>query len=66
MPATHIHVPLPDVGAIVSFFYESYSRNRDVPVHPQVYRVRSDLSWQDVIKSTTEEEKYEDGMLRGE
>eukprot|EP00026_Physarum_polycephalum_P001009 Phypoly_transcript_01010.p1 GENE.Phypoly_transcript_01010~~Phypoly_transcript_01010.p1 ORF type:complete len:1168 (+),score=148.17 Phypoly_transcript_01010:225-3728(+) len=58
VPATHIHVPLPDVGAIVSFFYENYSRNRDVPVHPQVYRVRADLAWQDVVSSAEDEENY--------
>lgn len=47
MPQKDIHIPTPSVGVIVSFSYD-YVQRRDIPVNPVVYRVRSDLSWDNI------------------
>ena len=62
MPAEDVHVPTLAVGDVVSFSYENYAR-RDLPVNPKIYRVRTDLSWQEVVYSSVKEEKFLTGML---
>lgn len=41
-------------GDIVTFSYDNYSR-KEVPVNPKIIRIRSDMSWQDVIKNDASE-----------
>jgi hypothetical protein len=43
-----VHTTLPVKGDIVSFSYEAMAR-RSAPVNPIIYRVRMDLTWDDVI-----------------
>jgi hypothetical protein len=40
----------PKKGDIVTFAYETYSRS-SVPVHPKVFRIRTDLNWEAVVKN---------------
>ena len=57
-------MPQIEVGEIVSFFYEANAR-RDSPVNAQVYRIRSDVSWTDVVRNSISESKYLNGMQEG-
>lgn len=47
-----------DEGDIVSFSFETFSRN-STPVKPFIFRVRIDLSWEDVIKSFADEAAHQ-------
>jgi hypothetical protein len=62
VPGANIHIPTPQIGDIVSFYYDSHPR--DVPLHPQVYRARPDISWNEVVQSSVSEEKFVNGMKR--
>ena len=42
VPAQSVHIPTPAIGDVVSFSYDHYSRRRDLPVNPVIYRVRHD------------------------
>lgn len=46
----------PKVGEIVTFSYEKNIR-RDSPVNPRIYRIRNDLSWDDIVKDFHKEIK---------
>ena len=51
----------------MSFSYEVNSR-REVPVNAEIYRVRTDLSWEDILLDFFKELKSLNGMgtsLRG-
>lgn len=61
VPPENIEVPTLAVGDVVSFSYENIAR-RDLPVNPKIYRVRTDLSWQEVVYSSVKEEKFLSGM----
>lgn len=37
-------------GDVVTFAYDDYSR-RSLPVNPKVYRIRDDLSWEEVLEN---------------
>lgn len=50
------------IGEIVSFTFEKH-RLLDIPSHPKVFRVRSDVSWEDVIYNSKKEKKYLNGMF---
>eukprot|EP00026_Physarum_polycephalum_P002023 Phypoly_transcript_02027.p1 GENE.Phypoly_transcript_02027~~Phypoly_transcript_02027.p1 ORF type:complete len:816 (+),score=61.48 Phypoly_transcript_02027:208-2655(+) len=41
----NVHIPTPAIGDIVSFSHDSFSRG-DLPLNPVIYRVRSDLLWE--------------------
>jgi hypothetical protein len=43
-----VHIPNPAIGDIVSFSYDNFSRG-DLPANPVIYRVRSDLLWDDIM-----------------
>lgn len=46
-------IPTPlKVGDIVSFSYEAHSR-RDIPSGVLVYRIRSDIKWDDILSSSS-------------
>lgn len=42
----------PKRGEIVSFSYDNYSRF-SIPIHAKVYRIRKDVSWQDVLNNAS-------------
>lgn len=44
----------PSVGDIVSFSAESFSR-RAAPVGPRIFRIRTDVSWDDVVANSISE-----------
>eukprot|EP00026_Physarum_polycephalum_P000635 Phypoly_transcript_00636.p1 GENE.Phypoly_transcript_00636~~Phypoly_transcript_00636.p1 ORF type:complete len:901 (-),score=99.66 Phypoly_transcript_00636:59-2761(-) len=46
-------IPLQE-GEIVSFSYQNYSRHA-IPVDPKIYRIRSDVSWEDVVRNFSRE-----------
>ena len=50
-------------GDMVTFSYDTYSR-REAPVNPKIQRVRTDMSWEDVVNSTGNDHKS--GMSRRE
>ena len=58
-----MHIPTPSIGEIVSFSFENHAR-RDLPVNPSIYRVRADLSWEDVLESFAKEKKFLNGMVK--
>jgi len=37
-------------GDIVSFSFDNFSKS-SIPVNPQVYRIRADVTWEDVINN---------------
>ena len=41
-------------GDVVSFSYQSFSR-KAVPVDPKIVRIRTDLSWKDVVYNYSQE-----------
>jgi hypothetical protein len=63
VPAENVDVPDLAVGDVVSFAYENYAR-RDLPMNPKIYRIRTDLSWQEVVYSAVKEEKTLMGMQK--
>jgi hypothetical protein len=45
---------------VVTFSYESNAR-RDVPISPKIYRIRTDLSWREVVENAAAEKKFLNG-----
>lgn len=60
VPAQDVHAPNVKIGDVVTFSYESSIR-RELPTNPSIYRIRSDLIWEDVVRSFKKEKLY-DGM----
>jgi hypothetical protein len=56
VPATDVEIPTPRIGEVVTFSYETMAR-RDVPTNPRIYRIRKDLSWEDVVANYLREGK---------
>lgn len=55
VPSENVRVfAKPIRGDVVTFNYESYSR-RSVPVNPKIYRIRTDMSWEDVLRAHAKE-----------
>jgi hypothetical protein len=61
IPTEDVRIRTPAVGDVVSFTFESYAR-RDVPARPTIYRIRTDVSWEDVVHNFYQETKYLHGM----
>lgn len=40
----------PKRGDIVSFSYDNFSKS-SIPVNPQIYRIRTDITWEDIINN---------------
>jgi hypothetical protein len=56
-----VHIfPLPDEGDIVTFSYHIYSR-ATIPLKPEITRIRPDLTWDDVLLSHANEERFLNG-----
>lgn len=62
MPSEHILVASPKLGDVVTFSYESNIR-RDIPVHPKIYRIRTDISWEEVMYNSLQDNKYLNSKL---
>lgn len=63
MPAENVTTQTwPAVGDVVSFSFESHAR-RDVPVLPSVFRIRTDLSWEDVLRNFEEDQEFQSGII---
>ena len=56
VPAQNVHVAA-QLGDVVTFSYESNSR-RDAPVNPVVYRIRTDLDWDDLVLNYAKEKRH--------
>jgi hypothetical protein len=54
IPPENVLIPLPPIGTIVSFSFETLAR-RDTPVSPKIFRVRTDLNWDNVISNFRQE-----------
>eukprot|EP00026_Physarum_polycephalum_P002905 Phypoly_transcript_02914.p1 GENE.Phypoly_transcript_02914~~Phypoly_transcript_02914.p1 ORF type:complete len:836 (+),score=73.69 Phypoly_transcript_02914:81-2588(+) len=56
----HLNLPEPEldvpvkIGDIVTFTYEHHSRS-EVPLNPQIIRVRHDISWRNVLRDHAEQ-----------
>jgi hypothetical protein len=57
-----VRIPKPSIGDVVTFSFDNYAR-RDLPVNPKIYRVRTDISWDDVIHNYAKEKHYVSGMI---
>lgn len=57
IPPQHILIPTPSIGDVVSFSFERHAQF-DVPVNPKIFRVRYDVSWQDVVYNSYRETQY--------
>lgn len=62
VPPESVQVRKLDVGDVVTFSYESNAR-RDVPIGPKIYRIRTDLSWREVVANTAAEKKFLNGKI---
>eukprot|EP00026_Physarum_polycephalum_P001261 Phypoly_transcript_01262.p1 GENE.Phypoly_transcript_01262~~Phypoly_transcript_01262.p1 ORF type:complete len:970 (+),score=114.54 Phypoly_transcript_01262:138-3047(+) len=62
--AQDVHVAGLSVGDVVSFSYENYAR-RDLPMNAKIYRIRTDISWPEVVYSSVKEEKFLSGAVAG-
>ena len=62
VPQEDVLIPTPSVGEIVSFSFESHAR-RDVPVRPKIYRIRTDVSWEDISWNLAHESRSLNGMM---
>jgi hypothetical protein len=60
VPPTSVLIPTPNVGDVVTFSYEIHAR-RELPVNPEIYRVRTDVSWEEVILNSLKEKKFRNG-----
>lgn len=55
VPAEDVKIETPiAIGTVVTFSFENFSK-RLSPVSPCVYRIRSDLSWDDVVYQANQE-----------
>jgi hypothetical protein len=61
VPANSVHVPSLIKGDIVTFSYEVHAR-KDLPVNPEISRIRTDVLWEDVQRSAASEQKLLRGM----
>ena len=61
VPMEDVRIRMPSVGDVVSFSFEIYAR-RDVPARPIMYRIRTDVSWEDVVHNFYQENKYLNGV----
>lgn len=62
VPPQDVRIPKPSIGDVVTFSFDSYAR-RDLPVNPKIYRIRTDISWDDVQHNYAKEKQYLSGMI---
>ena len=61
VPPADILIPIPTVGEIVTYTYDGHNA-KDLPVSPQILRVRRDLLWLDVVLNYRRDRKFLNGM----
>jgi len=61
VPKANVLVPDPKIGEVVSFSFEN-NTYRDVPLNPEVSRVRFDLLWEDAVQNFFRENKALPGI----
>jgi hypothetical protein len=61
VPRENVQVTKMAIGDVVTFSFENYAR-RDLPVSPKIYRIRTDVSWDDVVHSYVKEKQYLTGI----
>jgi hypothetical protein len=62
VPTTDVLTPSPPAaGDVVTFSYEGSWRG-EVPVGPKIYRLRTDVSWPEVVASFDRERKQLSGI----
>jgi hypothetical protein len=61
VPSESVIIPTPTVGDIVTFSFDTTSR-RDLPFNPKIFRIRTDISWDDILRSYFKEKQYLSGM----
>lgn len=49
-------------GDVVTFAFNGYYKN-EIPVGPKIYRIRTDLSWGDVISNYEKEKRQLNGTF---
>ena len=65
VPSQNILTPPLSLGDIVTFSYERHAKKTDMVLNPTVVRIRTDLSWQDVVTNAAREARYLSGMWVG-
>jgi hypothetical protein len=60
VPAHDVLIPPPAIGDVVTFSYESHAR-RDLPVNPKIFRIRTDVTWEEVVYNSSLERQYLNG-----
>eukprot|EP00026_Physarum_polycephalum_P002735 Phypoly_transcript_02743.p1 GENE.Phypoly_transcript_02743~~Phypoly_transcript_02743.p1 ORF type:complete len:836 (+),score=105.65 Phypoly_transcript_02743:77-2584(+) len=58
VPSSDVLISTPQIGEIVSFSYERHTREEDTPAEPKVFRVRTDVSWREVVTNASKEKQY--------
>eukprot|EP00026_Physarum_polycephalum_P001627 Phypoly_transcript_01629.p1 GENE.Phypoly_transcript_01629~~Phypoly_transcript_01629.p1 ORF type:complete len:1030 (-),score=139.53 Phypoly_transcript_01629:75-3164(-) len=51
VPLENVLTKLPSVGDVVTFCFESFKR-RSEPENPRIIRIRTDVSWQDLVRDS--------------
>ena len=54
-------MPSLSIGDVVSFSFESSAR-RELPVNPRIYRIRTDIEWEDVVENVANEQRFLNGI----
>lgn len=73
VPFQDVHIPLPQPGDVVTLSYEpnarSWSRSKSSTVRggegssgPKIFRVRTDITWIEVLLNSHKERKYLNGI----
>ena len=63
MPPSNVAISPPALGDIVSFSFANRLPNESI-VGPTIIRVRTDLTWQDVIGSAAKQRQFMEGIDR--
>ena len=62
VPASDVLVSTPEIGEIASFSYERHTRE-DTPESPKIFRIRTDVSWGEVVNNARKEKQYLNGKI---
>ena len=62
VPRDDVHIQQPSLGDIVSFSYDANVRH-DIPTRPSVFRIRTDVEWNDVVASARSDRHSSSGTF---
>jgi hypothetical protein len=57
VPHSDVQIPMPKIGDVVSFSSDTTAR-AEMPVNPKIYRVRTDISWEEVLANHVKEQQF--------